>query len=150
MKKALITVSLAAMLTACASTDNSLVEQEAEQGNVSTALYLRGDFTLWEAQAAYKLDAQTSNIFKTKVKLTTAGKAYEFKIADANWSQGYNCGYNDEGLDKVLELGIPVQANCDSVYNYFSFTPYEAGWYEVSINFRNKSTPQVTVNQVYE
>ena len=150
MKKVLLPLALSSLLAACSSTDNAILDQEVATGNVDTALYLRGDFTLWEAQKAYLLAQQTSNVLTTKVKFSTIGKAYEFKIADAQWTQGYNCGFKNEDLDKFLEVGIPVQANCDSVYNYFSFTPYEAGWYEVSINFKNKSTPLVTINQIFE
>lgn len=140
---------MAAVLSACSSTDNSL-EDTTTQSNVDKNLYLRGDFTLWEAQSAYKLSAQTANIYEAKVKLTNPDKTYEFKIADEAWSEGFNCGYKSEELDKNLEIGIPVQANCNSVYNYFRFTPYEAGWYQVSINFKNKRTPLVTVNQVFD
>ena len=150
-KASLSTLALASLvLVGCSSTDDSLLEQTSHVGNVDTTLYLRGDFTLWEAQKAYQLTQQTANVYSTKVKFGSIGKAYEFKVADANWTQGYNCGFKNEDLDKFLEVGIPVQANCDSVYNYFSFTPYEAGWYEVSINFRNKSTPLVTINQIFE
>lgn len=149
MKKALLACALVSTLTACSTTDNSL-ERILEQTSVNKPLYLRGDFTLWEAQSAYLLEAQTDTIFQTKVKLTNPDKVYEFKIADEHWSSGYNCGYKSEGLDKNIELGIPVQANCNSVYNYFRFTPYEAGWYQVSINFKNKRTPLVTVNQIFD
>ena len=89
-------------------------------------------------------------IYETKIRFSTPGNAYEFKIADAQWSAGYNCGYLDEALDKTLELGLPVQADCNSVYNYFSFTPEEKGWYKVSINFSRFKKPLVTVNQVFE
>lgn len=150
MKKALFSVALASLLVGCSSTTPSVLDTTQATKNVTQSLYLRGDFTLWEAQSAYKLKEQATNILSTKVKFGTIGKAYEFKIADENWTQGYNCGFKSEGLDKFLEVGIPVQANCESVYNYFSFTPYEAGWYEVSINFRNKTTPLVTINQIFE
>ena len=150
MKKAILAAALSTLVVGCSSTDSTILDQDVVSGNVEKSLYLRGDFTLWEAQKEYLLQQQTNNVFTTKVKFGSIGKAYEFKIADTNWSQGYNCGYKSEDLDKFLEVGIPVQANCDSVYNYFTFTPYEAGWYEVSINFRNKNIPLVTINQIFE
>lgn len=149
MKKLILPLVTAAVLSACSSTD-SFTSDEPSASKVDKTMYLRGDFSLWESQPEYQLNAISRDIFQTKIKFTTSDKAYEFKIADENWSAGLNCGYKNEDLDKFLELGIPVQANCNSVYNYFSFTPYEAGWYEVSINFRNLDKPLVTINQIFE
>lgn len=150
MKKALYPILLTALIYGCSSTDNNILDTEIISDNVSKPLYLRGDFTLWEAQESYLLSKRTNNIYSTKVKFGSIGKAYEFKIADSKWSKGYNCGFKSESLDKNIELGIPVEADCNIVYNYFSFTPYEAGWYEVSINFKRKNAPLVTINQVFE
>jgi hypothetical protein len=149
MKKLILPVALTALLSACSSTD-TFTSEETTANKIDRPLYLRGDFSLWESQPEYQLVAVSKDIYQTKVKFTAVGKAYEFKIADETWSAGLNCGYNNEDLDKFLELGIPVQANCNSVYNYFSFSPYEAGWYQVSINFRNLEKPLVTINQIFE
>ncbi|MCG7546223.1 hypothetical protein MHM93_18785 [Pseudoalteromonas sp. MM17-2] len=138
----------ALLLGACSSsvTIDDIVPAE----EVKKPLFLRGDFSLWDAQPEYQMQRVAPAIYETKIRFSTPGKAYEFKIADAQWSAGYNCGYLDEGLDKTLELGLPVQADCNSVYNYFSFTPEEKGWYKVSINFSRFKKPLVTVNQVFE
>lgn len=148
MKKILLLTFVTVMLSACSNTVT--IDDVAPVEQVKKQLYLRGDFSLWDAQDNYRLEKVAPAIYETKIKFSTANKRYEFKIADADWSDGYNCGYLDEGLDKNIEQGLPVQANCTSVYNYFSFTPSEAGWYTVSINFKRFSHPLVTVNQVYE
>ncbi len=145
MRKLIIAAAIAS-LTACSSTE----ENVTPSADVSNTMYLRGDFNLWEAQPEYELAVVSNAILQTKVKFLETGKAYEFKISDEKWTMGLNCGYKDEGLDKFLELGIPVQANCNSIYNYFSFTPYEAGWYQVSINFKLKDKPLITINQIFE
>ena len=149
MKKILPIIFIASVLTACSSTE-SFKENEVENTGIETPIYLRGNFNTWEAQPEYQLKKISTDVLQTKIKLSTAGQTYEFKIADENWSQGLNCGYLSEDLDQFLESGIPVQANCNSIYNYFSFTPYESGWYQVSINFRQKAKPLVTINQVFE
>ncbi|MFY8274615.1 hypothetical protein AAEU32_10885 [Pseudoalteromonas sp. SSDWG2] len=147
--KAKLSLALATLfLGACSSTVTLDDIVPAEE--VNKPLYLRGDFSLWDAQPEYQMQKVAPAIYETKINLSTPGKAYEFKIADANWSENYNCGYLDEGLDKQLEIGLPVQADCNSVYNYFSFTPAEEGWYKISINFSRFSKPLVTVNQVFE
>ncbi|SFC49790.1 hypothetical protein [Pseudoalteromonas denitrificans] len=149
MKKILPIIFLGSAITACSSTD-SFEENAVSKTDIMTPIYLRGNFNTWEAQPEYQLKKINKDILQTKVKFSTAGETYEFKIADKNWSQGLNCGYMSEELDQFIESGIPVQANCNSIYNYFSFTPYESGWYQVSINFRQKTKPLVTINQVFE
>ncbi|PAJ75897.1 hypothetical protein CJF42_02430 [Pseudoalteromonas sp. NBT06-2] len=149
MKNILPLIFIGSTLTACSSIE-SFKDNEIEISNKGTPIYLRGNFNTWEAQPEYQLKKINSDVLQTKIKLSTAGQTYEFKIADENWSQGLNCGYLNEDLDQFLESGIPVQANCKSIYNYFSFTPYESGWYQVSINFRQKSKPLVTINKVFE
>ena len=55
MKKALFSVALASLLVGCSSTTPSVLDTIQATKNVTQSLYLRGDFTLWEAQSAYKL-----------------------------------------------------------------------------------------------
>ena len=131
------------MLGACSSSVS--IDDILPVEKVDRELYLRGDFSLWDVQPEYKFSAVTPAIYEAKVKLSTAGKNYEFKIADAQWSEGYNCGFKGEE-DKVLELGKSVSADCNTVYNYFSFKAPEKGWYKVTINFSRMSSPLVTVN----
>ena len=61
-----------------------------------TALFtLRGDFTLWDAEPQYQFAPVGPALYQAQVKFSTPGKVYEFKIADADFSEGYNCGYSD-------------------------------------------------------
>jgi hypothetical protein len=149
MKKIILAIAITSILSACSSTD-TFESDDVVIDKINTPIYLRGNFNTWEAQPELELKRVNADVLQTKVKLSTAGETYEFKIADEQWSKGLNCGYLSEDLDQFLESGIPVQANCNSIYNYFSFTPYESGWYQVSINFRQKAKPLVTINQVFE
>ncbi len=141
MKKSLV-LAASLCLTACIST-----EPEAPVGQVTSDLYLRGDFSLWDAQKEYQLKPVQLDVFRTKVQLAQ-GATYEFKVADSQWSEGLNCGYKNES-EKRIELGKAVPADCNTVYNYFSFTPFESGWYQVEANFLDLENPKVTVTQVF-
>ena len=79
--KRVITLALAGLLTACSSQmqmpsiDDILPSKELDR-----TMYLRGDFTLWDAEPQYKLEQVAPGIFQTEVKFSTPGKVYEFKV----------------------------------------------------------------------
>lgn len=98
MKNILPLIFIGSTLTACSSIE-SFKDNEIEISNKGTPIYLRGNFNTWEAQPEYQLKKINSDVLQTKIKLSTAGQTYEFKIADENWSQGLNCGYLNEDLD---------------------------------------------------
>ena len=87
MKK-LSAALLAFLLTACSS-QVYVPAPETIQPNVKLFdrdMYLRGDFTLWDAEPHYKLGTKQPGIYTVKAKFMTPGKVYEFKIADESWS----------------------------------------------------------------
>lgn len=112
--------------------------------NIERPMFVRGDFTLWDADPIYQLRSTTPGVYQVRVKWTTPGKVYEFKIADADWTEGYNCGYANDGK---LMLGQASAADCNTVYNYFSFTPERKGMYVIELDYRNPRLPLVTVKQ---
>jgi hypothetical protein len=145
MKK-ITTLAMALLLSAC----SSQVRLNHENGQLTIvntldrAMYLRGDFTLWDAEPHYLLKETQPGVYTVKAKFMTPGKVYEFKLADADWSQGYNCGYKVQGS---LTLNKPTLADCNTVYNYFSFMPDKKGWYTITFNYTDGSAPTVMVSR---
>jgi hypothetical protein len=133
------------VLTACTSKVKRSEQIQTDNPKaLTTSLYLRGDFTLWDAEPHYKLKMKSAGIYTVKAKFMTPGKVYEFKIADKAWSEGYNCGYKDHG---TLSLNIAEEADCKTVYNYFSFKPKEKGWYVITFDNSKSQTPKVMISK---
>ena len=147
--KRVITLALAGLLTACTSQiQMPSIYDMLPSKDLDRTMYLRGDFTLWDAEPQYILEQVASGIFQAEVTFSTPGKIYEFKVADANFSQGYNCGYSDmDPAGQVLLLGQAAIADCNTIYNYFSFKPATKGVYVVSFDYRNSNKPKVTVTK---
>ncbi|MGC0120562.1 hypothetical protein [Pseudoalteromonas piscicida] len=131
-------------LTACSSNFQlpTTSTSPVVAGELDKTMYLRGDFTLWDAEPQYRFEETQPGIYATKARFMSPGKVYEFKIADEQWSEGYNCGYKREGQ---LTLGQPLVADCNTVYNYFSFKPSKKGWYEIRLDYRNPRSPKVVI-----
>ncbi len=146
--KRIITLAVVTLLTACSSQLSFPVK--SPERAISKALYLRGEFSLWDAQPEYLFKQETEGGFVSKIYFAKAGVAYEFKIADEEWSPGYNCGYLDQGKGGKLLLGQSMAADCESIYNYFSFTPANKGWYQVRINFPVFGEPEVRIDRMLE
>ncbi|OUS69304.1 hypothetical protein B5G52_17285 [Pseudoalteromonas sp. A601] len=145
--KRILTLAVVSLLTACSSQvqlpsiDDVLPSKELDK-----TMYLRGDFTLWDAEPQYQFEQVAPAIYQANVKFSTPGKVYEFKIADADFSEGYNCGYSEAApAGQSLVLGQAAIADCNTIYNYFSFTPAIKGSYIVSIDYRNYDEPKVTI-----
>ncbi|MAD05016.1 MAG: hypothetical protein CMK65_15535 [Pseudoalteromonas sp.] len=147
--KRVITLALAGLLTACSSQmQMPSIDDILPSKDLDRTMYLRGDFTLWDAEPQYQLEQVAPGIFQTEVKFSTPGKVYEFKIADADFSEGYNCGYSDiDPAGQSLVLGQAANADCNTIYNYFSFKPAAKGMYVVSFDYRNSNQPKVTVTR---
>ena len=147
--KRILTLAVVSLLTACSSQvqlpsiDDVLPSKELDK-----TMYLRGDFTLWDAEPQYQFEQVAPAIYQANVKFSTPGKVYEFKIADADFSEGYNCGYSEAApTGQSLILGQAATADCNTIYNYFSFTPAIKGSYIVSIDYRNYDEPKVTITK---
>ncbi|WP_282131634.1 hypothetical protein [Pseudoalteromonas aliena] len=144
--KRILTLALAGLLTAC--TSQISINDVLPQQELDKTIYLRGDFTLWDAEPQYQFAPVGPALYQAQVKFSTPGKVYEFKIADADFSEGYNCGYSDsQPAGQSLTLGQPAIADCNTIYNYFSFTPAIKGTYIVSIDYSDYDKPQVTITK---
>ena len=144
--KRILTLAIAGLLTAC--TSQISINDVLPQQELDKTIYLRGDFTLWDAEPQYQFAPVGPALYQAQVKFSTPGKVYEFKIADADFSEGYNCGYSDAQPEgQSLTLGQPAIADCNTIYNYFSFTPAIKGTYIVSIDYSDYDKPQVTITK---
>lgn len=142
----LFTVALLLLLSACSSqvyiADRQYPSSSSMIKVFEKPMYLRGDFTLWDAEPHYRLKVLSTGLYSVKVKFMTPGKVYEFKLADEAWSEGYNCGYKVQGR---LQLGQPELVDCSTVYNYFSFMPKQKGWYRITLDYSNSQSPKVII-----
>ncbi|MBH0018240.1 hypothetical protein JFJ09_16835 [Pseudoalteromonas arctica] len=144
--KRILTLAIAGLLTAC--TSQISINDVLPQQELDRTIYLRGDFTLWDAEPQYQFAPVGPALYQAEVKFSTPGKVYEFKIADVDFSEGYNCGYSDaQPAGQSLTLGQPAIADCNTIYNYFSFTPAIKGTYIVSIDYSDYDKPQVTITK---
>ncbi len=123
-----VLVTLTLLLAGCA-TSGSDGANKSGKPDLSETMYLRGMFTWWDADDAYKLKRVGEDLYMAKAQLEADGQPYEFKFADASWTPGTNCGYlNPE--EKDVELGKKLTANCSSKFENFSFIPQETATYE--------------------
>lgn len=151
MKQHIIALVMALGLSACSTAPHQPADNTSGQVTTSTGasrvmdrpMYLRGDFTLWDADEVYRLTQTQTGLYSVRVRFMSPGKVYEFKVADAKWTPGYNCGFRYDGK---VSLGKPVIADCDTVYNYFGFMPDRKGWYRISLDLRG-ATPQIIVQR---
>ncbi|MBB1467862.1 hypothetical protein H5232_05215 [Pseudoalteromonas sp. SG41-5] len=147
--KRILTVALVALLSACSSQIQMPDLSDVLPGQaLDRTMYLRGDFNLWDAETQYEFTQVAPALYQAQVKFSTPGKVYEFKIADMEWSAGYNCGFSEQDpTGQSLTLGQSVKADCNTTYNYFSFTPAIKGSYIVSIDYHNNDQPKVTITK---
>ncbi|TMP15592.1 hypothetical protein [Pseudoalteromonas sp. S2893] len=144
--KRILTLAIAGLLTAC--TSQVSINDVLPQQELDKTVYLRGDFTLWDAEPQYQFMPVGGALYQAEVKFSTPGKVYEFKIADADFSEGYNCGYSDtQPAGQKLTLGQRVLADCNTIYNYFSYSPAIKGTYIVSIDYSDYDKPKVTITK---
>lgn len=105
-------------------------------------MYLRSEFTWWEARPEFKFKTiQESTNKQVTAKIEADGNPYHLKIADRAWSQNKNCGYNNV-KDKVVTLDSWIELSC--TYNFeklnatpiqkpFEFKPTVSGTYKFSL-----------------
>lgn len=109
-------------------------------------LYLRGEFSWWDAEDDFNLSESASKVFSTKVDLVADGQPYKFKIADFHWSTGTNCGADS---DINFELNTVYSLNCDtqSSLNPFIFKPIRSGTFKFTLDL-NYVNPRLTISRL--
>ncbi|GGD71902.1 hypothetical protein [Lacimicrobium alkaliphilum] len=130
------------LVTACSS-----LPQVIAPADPPDELYLRGVFNWWEAEEAYKLYKVSERLYTAEIELIADGQPYDFRIADADWSKGANCGYAEKETDEVVRLNRSVDADCYAINNNFKFTPKETGIYQFFIDFNDVQSPTVRIRR---
>lgn len=90
-----------------------------------TDLYLRADFTYWEAKPEFKFKRNKD----TGIQFLTAdikydGNPYLLLVADKNWSENNNCGYKT-GFTTELKPIEWTPLSCSYDYVKQSITPIQ-------------------------
>lgn len=108
-------------------------------------LYLRGDFNGWEQQDAYVF-SYADNIYTMVTHIEASADAYNFKVADANWSEPTSFGVitGEEavvlGEAKTLmtsEEAANISINVDTAANY-----------QFTVDATDPAAPTLTVIEV--
>jgi hypothetical protein len=95
-----------------------------QQDNASD-MYLRSEFTWWEAKPEFKFSPikdSTNKIIKTKIQAD--GNAYHIKIADKTWSKYRNCGYKNNA-DRIIKLDKWLELECTYDFEKLNTTPIQ-------------------------
>ena len=122
LKSLFSTFLIAATLSGCSSTKTFVDGLDNDKPSYDE-LYLRGSFTWWEADEAYKVVKFDESIYRVVVELVADGQPYDFKFADKAWSEGLSCGYKDKVSDEYLALD---KMGCDHYQGYYFSKPITA------------------------
>ncbi len=113
-------------------------------------LYLRADFTYWEANPAYKFKAsQQAGISFAMADIIYDGNPYKFVIADKAWSENKNCGYLDSSNRQIIynqwvELDCSYNADKNAVtpiQRPFELLPQGSGKYLFELKSNEQGAP---------
>jgi pullulanase len=111
-----------------------------EQMPFAAALYVRGLNTDWSASTPTRMSYLGSGLYKYTVQL--AASAQQFKVADAGWTDGTNCG-----TATPVAVGAPLTLKCVGPGNdNIAFTVPSAGFYDFSMNATSTTAPVLTVS----
>lgn len=134
------------VLSGCGSTLNIReylpLPVESDTRNYAS-MYLRGVFNWWEADPKHQLQRLDST-FVVDIELIADGQPYDFKVADAVYSNEHNCG----SLTSIGELTTQEAFNLhcgESIYN-LQFTPSETAIYRFTIT--PGVAPSITVSKL--
>lgn len=113
----LLVFIVSTFLFACAQPK---VIQEQDLG-----MYLRADFTYWEARASYrfKLNVERGVEFLAPY-IKYDGQPYQFVVADRAWSADRNCGFKNRS-DRALKYNEWVALDCNYDAEKNSVTPIQ-------------------------
>lgn len=88
-------------------------------------LYLRADFTYWEAKSdfRFKLNAEKGVQFLTPY-IKYDGQPYQIVVADRAWSANKNCGFKNR-TERALKYNEWVALDCNYDADKNSVTPIQ-------------------------
>lgn len=109
-------------------------------------MYLRGVFNWWEATEQFKLTRVSSDLYTITIELIADGQPYDFKVADANWTPAFNCGF--EYAPKRVELSDSVELVCEQTSQNIQFIPSETGMFEFRFDISDNNEPELKIMRV--
>ena len=134
--------SAGSYLFAIDGSNPAALQLTVEQMPFAVALYIRGTLNdSWAnpPPASNRLSYLGGGIYKS-TQGTVAG-AYQFKIADAGWTDGTNCG-----ASTAATIGTPLTLKCVGPGNdNIGFTVPSTGFYDFSLNATTPTAPTLTV-----
>ncbi|MDU0112213.1 hypothetical protein RT723_04210 [Psychrosphaera aquimarina] len=145
--KNMVLLILVSILMACSSKPKDMYSD----------LYLRSEFTWWEAKSEYKFKpiADTTNKIVT-TKIEADGNPYHIKVADKQWSKNKNCGYK-KIEDRKVVLGKWLELDCTYDFEKLNSTPIqkplelkpkETGYYTFILKMSTTGPSHIQINKV--
>ncbi|MDH4013506.1 MAG: DUF3372 domain-containing protein, partial [Chromatiales bacterium] len=107
----------------------------------TTTTFVRGGFNDW-GTGNPMIQVGDSAVLETTVNV--GAEAYEFKIAEENWST-INCGGPDYSSPMAVAVGSPTTLNCSRNPSNLSATFNSAGNVKFSLDTSDTANPRLTV-----
>ncbi|WP_158089064.1 pullulanase-associated domain-containing protein [Cognaticolwellia mytili] len=112
----------------------------------ATTLYLKGGFNDWANDENFVF-AYEDGIFIMVASLTASAEPYEFKVADANWSEPTSFGVADGEAEVVLGESKNLVVGEDVTVN-MSITVASDANYQFYFDAKDPENPTLTVTEV--
>lgn len=145
--KVLFLIAVTLVLTSCSSTSKDKYSD----------LYLRSEFTWWEAKPEFKFKTIKDSTDKSVMaKIEADGSAYHIKVADNQWSQDKNCGYK-HSKDRVIALDKWIELECSYDFEKLNSTPIqkplelkpiETSFYTFTLKMTVNGPSHIKVNRI--
>jgi hypothetical protein len=136
-------------LSACSSMPTEVFSGASSQQLVDPLrLYLRGEFSWWDAVEEYRLkQVSDKSVYSVNVNLLADGQPYKFKFADEHWSEYANCGISEE--NNIVQLGSVYRLDCNTLSSKsaFVFKPEKNGTYTFSLSL-SEGYPQLLIESL--
>lgn len=145
LNKLIIVLICVSTLGACASSGTSSLFEKPPLKDYSN-MYLRGNFSWFEANENFKLVAISNEEYAVVTELIADGQPYDFKVADAQWSMTLNCGNSFKSYPVKLDKSYELVCASDSLN--LQFTPSETGRYQFILDVSDNDRPSLRIEKV--
>ncbi len=139
-------VGVLLIISGCSSSLNvSSITSVFSVGHLpSKALYLRGNMSFWDAVPEYRFARDGSNTLSVNIELFADGQAYEFKIADHDWSAKFNCG--SKKSSKEISVAETAALFCGGNSHNLTFLPRRSGVYNIRLKAEGQDNMTVLIS----
>lgn len=110
-----------------------------------TPLYVRGSMSFWDAAPEYRLQRTAENVLSIDLNLFADGDSYEFKVADNDWSDVFNCG--SQYTSQLVQPNVKTPLFCSTSSHNLSFKPEKSGVYRVTLVFKDRDDIELSISQ---